>query len=123
MGNSIDKVIQELLDTYPDSDKLQERVAELPPGDVVDAAIKLHKGSKDLQAQSVYKRVKKYGVRIVCLMCAWEGRHHPGDVRLRNRKCSQCGLQRLRPQWWIERYPSKAAAETKRVRETSFLLN
>jgi len=123
MADSIDKVIQQLLDTYPDSSKLQKRVADLPPGDVVDAAIRLHKKAKDPGAKSLYKRVKQHGVRILCLMCNWEGRHFPGDVRLRNRKCGQCGLARLRPRWWVEKYPTKAAAETKRVRETSFLLN
>jgi hypothetical protein len=55
-------------------------------------------------------------------MCSWEGRHKIGEGKLRDRTCHRCGLMRLRPRWWIEKYKTKAAAETKLVRDTSFLI-
>jgi hypothetical protein len=80
-----------------------------------------------LAASSAYRdaikeRVHKHGIRVVCLMCSWEGKHRPVHGRLRDRTCQQCGLCRLRPRWWVEKYKTKAAAETKRVRDTSFLI-
>lgn len=77
-------------------------------------------------------RIARYGIRVQCLMCGWEGRHNKQGnhrktidgfptIRLRERMCDSCGLKRLRPLWWIEKYPTKAHAETKRVRATSFM--
>ena len=74
------------------------------------------------KSSQLAKRLKKYGIRVVCLMCSTEARHRPGEGRLRNRPCHECGMQRLRPVWWTEKYPTKAEAETKRVRGTAFLI-
>lgn len=71
---------------------------------------------------AVKARIHKYGIRVICLMCSWEGRHKPQMGRLRDRHCTGCGLARLRPRWWIEKYPTKAHAEIKRVRATGFLV-
>jgi len=75
-------------------------------------------------------RIARYGIRVMCLMCGWEGRHNRmarkeigHTVRLRERGCDRCGLKRLRPTWWIEKYPAKAHAEAKRVRATRFLMD
>lgn len=75
-------------------------------------------------------RIARYGIRVMCLMCGWEGRHNKvartqtgGTVRLRERGCDRCGLKRLRPTWWIEKYPAKAHAEAKRIRNTRFLMD
>jgi len=72
---------------------------------------------------AIVKRCKKHGIRTICLMCGFEGRHRPGDGRLRDRLCGNCGLKRLRARWWVEKYPTKAHAEFKRIRSTSFLLD
>ena len=71
---------------------------------------------------AIKERIHKYGIRVICLMCSWEGRHRPGQGRLRERSCKQCGLTRLRARWWCEKYPTKALAEVKRVRDTGFLI-
>jgi hypothetical protein len=115
----IQDVIEDLKDSYPDASELRRRVAKHDPSDVVDAAIEL---AKQRKLSALAKRVHKYGVRVICMMCSEEARHRPGEGRLRNRACHSCGMQRLRPVWWIEKYPTKAAAEVKRVRGTSFLL-
>lgn len=70
----------------------------------------------------IAQRIRDYGIRTVCMMCGFEGRHRPGHGRLRERACTGCGMQRLRPRWWIEKYPTKAHAEMKRIRGTSFLV-
>lgn len=72
--------------------------------------------------EAIKRRAVKHGIRVQCLMCSWEGRHKIGEGKLRDRTCHRCGLMRLRPRWWIEKYKTKAAAETKLVRDTSFLI-
>lgn len=115
----IQDVIEDLKGSFPDSEELERRAAAHDPSDLVDAAFELAKQRKmSLLAQ----RVRKYGIRTICIMCGDEGRHRPGAGRLRDVSCHECGMKRLRPRWWVEKYPTKAAAETKRVRGTAFLL-
>ncbi len=88
--------------------------------DVIDD-LKL-RGPEAPKLSAVAQRVRLYGIRTICMMCGNEGRHRPGQGRLRDRGCIECGMQRLRARWWVEKYPTKAHAELKRVRGTSFLV-
>lgn len=87
----------------------------------VIADLKIENSAKHRRS-AVAERIRKYGIRTLCMMCGYEGRHRPGQGRLRDRACTGCGMQRIRPRWWVEKYPTKAHAELKRVRGTSFLV-
>jgi hypothetical protein len=61
--------------------------------------------------------LERYGLRIVCLACGWEGRHFQARGRLRAKACDRCGASRaLRPQWWVRRYPTAAGAQARDLR-------
>ena len=72
--------------------------------------------------EAIKRRAVKHGIRIQCLMCSWEGRHKIGEGKLRDRTCDRCGLMRLRPRWWIEKYDTKALAERNACQRTEFLI-
>lgn len=57
-------------------------------------------------------RLERYGLRVICLSCAKEGRvkRKPGDPRLRHRRCPRCGVTgAVRSKAWVERFPERAA--------------
>lgn len=59
---------------------------------------------------AIRRRVERYGLRVVCLVCGARGRHRPSiDGRLRKRPCPKCGGL-LRSVWWVQRHEAAAAA-------------
>ena len=65
----------------------------------------------------IIARVERYGLRCICQVCMMEQRHYSKDYgRLRNTKCKGCGMMRLRPVWWVEKFATKAIAERKKLR-------
>lgn len=67
-------------------------------------------------ARGIRARVKRFGLRVVCLSCATRARHFPESGRVRDALCRRCGLRELRPEWWVARYPDRAREEVKRAR-------
>ena len=65
------------------------------------------------------ERVARYGLRVTCLRCRWEGRHFPAQGRLRKRRC-RCGGP-LFPSWMIEdeRWEGKVVEKLRRERQRS----
>lgn len=54
------------------------------------------------------ERLRRYGLRVLCMRCGEESRHYPQSGRLRERACT-CG-GRLRARSWVLRYPDQARA-------------
>lgn len=64
---------------------------------------------------AIRRRVERYGLKVVCLVCGARGRHRPSiDGRLRKRPCPKCG-GKLRLVAWVKRF--EAAAEREAAEE------
>jgi len=68
------------------------------------------------------ERIHRYGIKTLCMLCGFEGRHRPGEARLRERPCGSCGYKFLRALWWVKKYPTKAEVEWKRNNNLRFML-
>lgn len=68
------------------------------------------------------QRIQRYGIKTICMLCGHEGRHKPGEGRLRESRCGGCGYRFLRPVWWVKKYATKAHAEWKENAQLRFLL-
>jgi len=81
---------------------------------------------------NVKAKLAKYGLRVVCLACGWEGRWYrtpePRELcnlmgvpvresrRLRDATCGRCNAVALRSRYWVEEHPDRAAVAADRVR-------
>lgn len=66
------------------------------------------KAAQDKERQQVRRNVARWGLRVICLACGFEGRHKSeSQGRLHTRRC-RCGVKGLRTRHWILKNPDAA---------------
>lgn len=72
----------------------------------------------DRYRQAVQRRVRKHGLKVICLVCDEQVRHKTHEQgRLRDRTCPNCGFKTLHSEAWALKHSAKMQALRHQLRK------